>query len=220
MSTRKFVLDGADYYFNFVTFKQFFNHFANGKIGAYEAELGDSIGVSKETIHAWRNKCNGPSDLEKIKDIAEVWNIDYFTLLKKGDVITNINLSDRQKNSVYRVYSFISDFLAVFSESGGLFAEFPQGIEIAKTQEEQVEFANKKYMDVKLACLREYTEIGKHPLYEEIKDFIENDLIELYLYDDSCDKKIDFEYRQFYNDGFEDEVKCRKKLNDIIDKYI
>lgn len=220
MGTRKFRINEKDYVFNFINFKKFFREKADHKIGDYEREIADALNVSEASIHAWRNNSNGPGDIEIIKNLAEHWNIDFMILLTEEKEIMVKELTERQRDSVARIYKAISDFMIVFEESGGMFACFPRGFEKFKTVDEQVEYADTEYMKIRMICNAEYCNLGKHPIYEELYDFVEDSIPEMYAYDDKCDSKMKFSYRQFYNDATEEVIIYREKLNAIIDKYI
>lgn len=58
MNIKQYLQDGIIYQFNFEYFKRLFleNSKDCGGVRNYEQALADEIGVSKDTIHAWRNR--------------------------------------------------------------------------------------------------------------------------------------------------------------------
>ncbi len=98
-------IDGQVYQFDSEIFRKLFDEFkGKRKTLDYEIELGDMFSVSGDAIHNWRFGANGPSDLDAIKEIAEYFGLsDYKKLLKKEDD-TVMQISERQKDSLKRIY--------------------------------------------------------------------------------------------------------------------
>lgn len=70
---KKYEINGKYFYFNFAQFNCYFKE-AEGKkkIGMLEQELGDSLHVTKGTVHSWRYAVQSPNDLEIVKDINTI----------------------------------------------------------------------------------------------------------------------------------------------------
>lgn len=98
-------------------------------VGNYEMELAESIGVSKDTVHAWRNRKNAPSDIEKVEDLAKELNVHINSLLfeiessrenevdtmSAGNMMNNISrcriLLGSEKAAVRRIYLELLNYL-------------------------------------------------------------------------------------------------------------
>lgn len=86
-NTKTYIINERNFLFNVTTFNQLFEHQCrkeNMNKLQYEIELGESLGVSGNAIHAWRFGINSPSDIEIIKNLALIFEInDYMELLKR-----------------------------------------------------------------------------------------------------------------------------------------
>lgn len=123
---RTFVIDGKEMQFNLTFFNNIFKTKAKQEkkgIGELEEELAAEIFVEKATVHAWRNRVNGPSDLEKIQQIAEYFKLNVKDFLievnemitlerenNSNDIIT-IPFGFRERESFKRVYKEMLNFM-------------------------------------------------------------------------------------------------------------
>ena len=85
-NTKTFTIDDSEYQFDFSAFNIMFNkhcQFFRVKKGDFEEELAEKLNVSSSAVHNWRNIKNGPSELEMIKILSDIFKIDYKNLLKK-----------------------------------------------------------------------------------------------------------------------------------------
>lgn len=125
---RTFIIDGKEMQFNLTFFNNIFKTKARQDkkgIGELEEELATAIYVEKSTVHAWRNRVNGPSDIDKVEQIAEFFSMNKYDFLieveemityeniGKEDYrpITSIHFGDREKDSVKRVYQEMLNFM-------------------------------------------------------------------------------------------------------------
>lgn len=221
---RKFYVDEHQMSFDIETFRRLFMKFkSNHKVGEYESILADVLCVDRATIHNWRMNSNGPSDLDKIKSLAAYWNIDYKTLLKfSGCEIMNLKLTDREKEALRRVYGSILDFLDLFERTDG----FIWTANIYKYEgygnKDGADIACDAYNSLFSALEHEYIDLGNHPLYDVLYNYIDEELFQIF------DGKLDPDYRfdPIDNNGNmnpsvqEDSENARKKLRQIIDSYL
>ena len=125
---RTFVVDGKEMQFNLTFFNNIFKTKAKQEkkgIGEFEEELADAIFVEKSTVHAWRNRVNGPSDLDKVQQIAEFFKLEAKDFLlevdemityenrevnKNQDVVV-VEFGDREKDAFKRVYKEMLNFM-------------------------------------------------------------------------------------------------------------
>lgn len=129
-STRVFLLEGKSYQFNSAVFMRLFIAKASEfdmKYGAHEQFLADELLVSKEAIHNWRNNLNGPSGIDVIQNLATIWKIDFYCLLKEIKEVEMEGVSMTAKNeityvreSIKKVYGAVVDFLEFFEKTNGL----------------------------------------------------------------------------------------------------
>jgi cell division inhibitor SepF len=83
-SLRRFKIDGLNYTFNIQAFNDLFLDRAKESfytISRYEELIAGVLSVDRSTIHNWRMELNGPSDIEKIRALADYWNVDLYALL-------------------------------------------------------------------------------------------------------------------------------------------
>lgn len=121
--TKNFIIDGKYMQFDSVSFKDLFTSGrkkADMSVLEYETELGEALSVSSNAIQNWRFGMNGPSDLETIKQLAECLDIsDYMLLLKDGKENMIMQISERQKDSLKRIYDAVIEYLDKFQQSDG-----------------------------------------------------------------------------------------------------
>lgn len=125
---RTFVVDGKEMQFNLTFFNNIFKTKAKQEkkgIGEFEEELADAIFVEKSTVHAWRNRVNGPSDLDKVQQIAEFFKlevkdflleveemmIDNTVVEEKEEVKLSFEFGARERDAFKRVYVEMLHFM-------------------------------------------------------------------------------------------------------------
>ena len=120
---KKYIVNGKAKQFDSFAFKKLFDERSN-KLGIskleYEMKLGELLCVSYNAIHNWRFGNNGPSDIDIIKKLANCLEIcDYELLLvdRKDDIIMKI--TERQKDSLKRIYDAIIEYLDRFRQTDG-----------------------------------------------------------------------------------------------------
>lgn len=225
MSTRKFLVDNQCYYFNFRTFNDLFHEKSTlNKVTKtrLEVELAENLNLSSNAIHNWRYQLNGPSDIEKIQEIAMFFGIHDCKLLlieRKEDLKMN-KLNDNQLISLKRIYDSILDYLEEFIKSNG-FNDYWFDLEGSpKSREGTIcDMAISKIEKVILIFKKEYVFLKNSKIYNELEEFIYNDLYNIF------DRKISYGYRfEAPVDGnpttYDDYYQALNKLNSIIDNYI
>lgn len=231
--TKKFVIDGKNMQFDSVSFNEFFilRSKKNGKaVLVYETELGEALSVSSNAIHNWRFGMNGPSDLETIKHLAECLEIsDIMLLLKDGKENTVMQISERQKDSLKRVYDAVIEYLDKFQRTDGFnnywYDLTDEGVNEKCIESMLYEIAEKEQHNVELVLLKEYIELNKLPVYSQLEEYVYDDLIEIY------NGKLSYAYRFEASveneDGTRDTVTTDedymfawRKINDILESYM
>ena len=216
----KFEIEGKPYLFNFAAFNRLFiAKWKTSKVSKseYEEQLADIAGVSKSSIHAYFFSKNGPGDIAIVKAISDYWKIDIHYLLCEEKSSKMEKLNDREKEAVRRIYVVICDFMEKFVMSDGLFMIKPDGTRLG--EEKQGDYVHYSFSQVELAYDKEYIDLSKHPIYEELRNYIDKDLSE--MYEEKCDCSIRFEPEELGGiSASHDYLIARENLLKLIDKYI
>ena len=223
---KRYEIDEIDYYFNYQRFNELFIKNKEKKlICDLEQELADSIHVSKDAVHSWRNRVQSPNDLEIIKNISNYYKLGNYRdlLIIKGEKKIMNNFNELQINSIKKVYDSIIEHLDYFEKTDGyndLWLDFiDKGIEPKYIENKLYEVAEKELNKVILCHKKEKMLLKNTKIYEEIENFIYNDLYDIF------DGKLKYAYRfEAIPDGNptteDDYNKAMNKFNSIIDKYI
>lgn len=226
MQTRVFNVNGKQMCFSFQAFNIIFEKYRRNhsmKVADLEDSIANTLGVSWDTVHNWHCKKNGPIDVEKVKQIASVLEIQDFTLLlSEFDGRNNMaQLTDRQMVSAKKIYDTCLEFLDEFTNTDGFhkyWLEFK-----GKGSDHPEEDANGKVdgmlRKIFLVYDQEYFDLHGHPIYDEFGEFLSDGLYETYDGKLSCANSF-----EAVPDGnpttMEDYDKAMIRLNSIIDKYI
>jgi len=123
-NTRIFEIDNEQFQFNLQTFSKLFDEYRKKhglRVGELENVLADNLSVTSDAVHNWRSGFNGPGDIETIQKIARELNIvDWKILLKVRGAKLMSDLSDKQIESVKKIYDSLIDFLIWFDETDGI----------------------------------------------------------------------------------------------------
>ena len=225
--TKNFMIDGKNMQFDSVSFKDLFTSGrkkAGMSVLEYETELGEVLSVSSNAIHNWRFGMNGPSQLAECLDIS-----DYMLLLKDGKENMIMQISERQKDSLKRIYDSVIEYLDKFQQSDGFNNYWHelcrQGVEPKNVENMLYEIAEAEQHKVELVLSKEYIELHKLPVYSQLEEFVYDDLGETYNGKLSCAYR--FEAGVENVDGTrdtlttdEDYTLALKKINDILEAYM
>lgn len=172
---RTFIINEKEMIFNQKYFKEAFLKYASQKsigIGDYEYEVAEALYVDKSAVHNWRMGVNGPGDIEKIQLLANLWNIKYELLLKEVNVmnttLNNKKLTDREKDSLKRVYSSLINYLKLFDKTSG-FIWNEDGSDF------DMRLAYVMYDQTKAVLEMEYIDL-KRTVYDQLNDFFDHEL--------------------------------------------
>lgn len=222
MKSRVFIINNEKYIFNFYNFNNYFNEFVqkhNFTISRLEYELANFVNKSNDAIHNWRFRKNGPSDIETVKLICDFFKIrTYKTLLcEKQDDISK-EIGKQQVLSIKRIYNKIIEFLQDFYNSYG-FNDYwlDLNTENRNKENELYELVKFKLDKVILVLMQEYIFLKDTQVYNYIKEYIYNDLYDIF------DGKLSYAYRfeNMVEDGVEDDYqKALDKINNIVSNYL
>lgn len=223
---KRYEINETDYLFNYQRFNELFIKEKGKKlIGDLEQELADSIHVSKDTVHSWRNRVQSPNDLDIVKSISNYYKLeDYKNLLiVKGDNKKMDKFNDIQISSIKRIYDSIIEHLDYFEKTDGyndLWLDFKdKGIKSEYIEDKLYEVAEKELNKVMLCYKKEKMLLKNTKIYDEIGDYIYNDLYDIF------DGKLKYAYRFEAIPGEnpttnDDYNKAMSKIDSIIEKYI
>lgn len=221
-----FDLDGQQVVFDFIRFQDAISNLAKRRKKTKHTiylEISCAACVSEEAVRNWARRANGPSDLSMIIAAAKTLEISNWK-----DLLTNFEeeqtmkliLTDRQQEAAKCIYNAVIDFLDEFSESNG-FNDiwFELTCNPADREDELCNIVEAKHRDVYRVCKREYFDLHNTRIYEELCDFVYNDLFEIF------NGKLSYGYRfeamvdnhPTTEDDYSDAL---KKINAIICKYL
>lgn len=222
MATRKIKIGEKEYYFNFKNFIMIFDNYCRKnklKKGNLEEDLSLFVNKDASTIHNWRNSTSGPSDLDTIKLIADYFKVEYESLLERRCGAMK-KLEDVQLMSIKRIYDEIINYLEEFNDSNG-FNDYWFDLDIEKSNREGAlcDIALAKVNKVIVSYKKEYMFLNNTKIYEELGNYIFNDLYDIF------DNKLSYAYRfEAETNGNpttdEDYYKAISEINKIIDKYV
>lgn len=219
MSTTKFRIEDKDYCFNFSSFKNAFNNYHKAKklnVGKAEQKIADELYVTSSAVHNWRYKKNGIADLETVKKLGDLFNIDYMILLEESrEDIMKEKYTDLQIQSIKRIYDEVIDFLYCFSETDGfnnLWMKYADdGVPKKLIENTIYEFADAEIRKIDARLQKEFFYLHGLGIYDALYDYIWEDLINTY------DGKCSYAYRfEAIGTTDKDYLKALNKLNDIV----
>lgn len=229
---KSYIIDNKKMCFDRMSFNKIFltcREKKNISVLEYENELGELLGVSESTVHSWRFGNSGPVNLDVIKKLSTSMELqDYTLLLKVSDVNTETNISERQKDSLKRIYDAIIDYLDEFLKTDG-FNDYwldlcDKGIDHKHIQNELYNIAEKARHKVELVFEKEYIELFRLDIYSQLQEYVYKDLSDIY----NC--KLDYAYRfeaiVQKSDGsqsgittYQDYISVLKKINFLLECY-
>lgn len=226
MESRVYTVDDKKMKFSSKNFKIVLNTFCKDeKLKKQDAEhfIAEKLNISPDTVHKWHYGMSSPGDLELVKALASSVQInDFQTLLENVDGGNNMKqLTDRQVTAVKKIYDICIWFLSEFNKTDGFngyWHQFKdQGIDDPEAS--IAELADSMREEVGLVLDQEYFDLRDTDIYNELCEFVGEDLLEIY------DGKLSYAYRfEAFVDGnpttSEDYDKAMIKLNGIIEKYV
>ncbi len=223
---RKYNINGKQMVFSFSGFNRIFTTYQRAhkmKVGELEEFLSEKLGVSIDTVHNWHCKKNGPIDDKQVKNIAAALEIsDFMLLLTETDGGNSMTqLTDRQKDAAKRLYDKCLWFLNEFNKTDGFtsFWHKPENNGSKNPEHDSYELVENTMAPILLLLDQEYFDLHGHPIYDDLCEFINGNLYEIF------DGKLSHAYR-FEADAnnnpttAEDYDKAMIALNTIVDKYI
>lgn len=226
MESRVYTVEGKKMQFDSNNFKILIKSYGKRnkmKNQDVEQSLANGLNVSADTVHKWHYGMSTPTDVDLVKGLSKILDLDDFTtLLKSVDGGNSMGkLSDRQITAVKKVYDICIWFLNEFSNTSGFndyWYEF-QYKGIADPEEAIADMADEMHRKIELVLDQEYFDLRDTDIYNELCEFVSEDLIDIY------DGKVSYAYRfEAHADGnpttSEDYNKAMIKLNGIIEKYV
>lgn len=231
--TRSFVIDNQKYYFSREYFKYLIREKCKQKkmkIKNIKTELAELTLSEESTVHNWMYGKVGPSSIDIVERIADYFQVDVLKLLTNETAEDDKmkSLTEQEYKSVYRIHKVIIDFMNLFLNTDGIFtgSDLIYGFEIP--YESRIDFALSEYEKVRQAWQYEYVYLKDFQIYDDLYNFIENDLFEMFQQiNDEGDKpfidKCSGSYRYEPDEGksaSEDYDDTINKLYNLLDKYL
>jgi hypothetical protein len=225
MGLRVYFIDSKKATFNKIAF----NHLLKQKsrrekisVLKLEQKLAEELQTAVNTVHKWNYNGGGPSDYQMVEKLAEVLGAtDVSILLDFIDEGENemAHLTDRQLSAVKRIYDICIWFLHEFERTDGFndyWYEFSRK-GISDPQAKIEELADSMLDKVKLVVDQEYFDLRDCDIYDELCEFVSEDLLLAY------DGKLSYAYRfEAHPNGnpttADDYDKAMIRLNTIIEK--
>lgn len=182
-NTRKFVCDGKECYFSKETFKLYFQTYRTAnKLRAHEVEtlIAQKACVSEAAVHGWLYGKTGPANTGIIAAIADFFNCHESQFYVEEEQITMEKLSDQQIAAVDRIYKEIINFLFVFLLTDGLFTSSSSIYGLDVPHNSRLDFADSEFEKVRIAWYKEFVYLNGTKVYDELDDYIDNDLLGTY----------------------------------------
>lgn len=184
-----------------------------------EQKIAETVFLSREAIHNWRNGYNGPSDIPTIQSLAAFLKVSPESLLadhKEENRIMN-HFTEAQLESAKRITDGLWDYIYMFSETEG----FTTHIDISTGKQIMLSSGNDyqdEYYD-KLSSLfrKEYFTLHGYEAYTELEILL-NDISSSYdtdyrfLTETEIDNKAIDMYPKYVS-------RWTARLSDIVKKY-
>ncbi len=231
--TRVFCVDGINMQFNSDSFNNYFMSIKKRdevKIQTFESKIGDILGVTRDAVHSWRFGQNGPADIEIIKQLAEYLNIpDYKILLKKRSSAVVTQITERQKDSLKKIYDAVIDYLNLFDETDGFnnlwHVYAANGVPTNKIESKLYAFAEDEQTKVIRVLQKEYIVLHKLDLYPLLEEYVNDFLGDIY------NEKLSYAYRfeagvekidgtRTTVETIEDYTAALNRINELLDPYM
>lgn len=214
---RTLVYEGKVARFNTAAFKDIFTERRIGQslsITEYTDYLSDKLFVSQDTIKSWRSGINGPADIEKVNELASVLNVNIEKLLVEEktmeiekNTIIDTKMTDREKESLSKVYQVFYDFMTSYKNSDGFMC-------ISDSEKYPIDEAYRKYEMLEETLKREYVFL-KRTIYDALMEFVAEIMIDIFAGVD-----FEFEQRVYWNELTpEEKVEYEKAKSENYDIY-
>lgn len=220
---RTFTVNEKEMIFNVSVFQTLFKKRAvhnNMTLGAYEEELANHLFVDKSAVHNWRMNVNGPSDIDKIQQIADFLNVNYKILLTEAhDMMEKNNvarLSESEKVALKNVYRTFMNYVNTFEATTGF---------LYNADGSEYQFGNAYALHDNLCSVLQYEYIDlKRTVYDELEGLFKGAVtatLERYTnegYIDDPEDEFDGETPEMRAESLA--CHLREVFYDIIDKYL
>ena len=158
-----------------------------------ERSLANGLNVSTDTVHKWHYGMSTPTDVDLVKELAKILDLeDFATLLKSADGGNSMGkLTERQITAVKKVYDICIWFLTEFSNTDG-FNDYWYTLQDKGVKDPEVaiaDMADEMHRKIELVLDQEYFDLRDTDIYDKLCEFVSDDLIDIY------DGKVSYAYR-------------------------
>lgn len=244
---KTYKIGATEYSFSFEMLKKLIREYKSENHMTLESVYGNlasAVNVSSSTVENWHKKKNAPNDVETIELLSDALGYhNYQLLLQEEDSIMNDKITVTNEiivNSVKRISDAVMDFLSVFRRTDGFnnywfdvwdsekYMYVPEDRRGRLVKDELYTIAEKEEQKVLDVFEKERLYISKHPISDELDDYLYGDEYGLWqIYDGKLDYACRFEAGVENVDGTRDTVttdedyqRYYKKLCEIIKKYL
>ena len=226
MESRVYTVDGNKMQFDSNNFKILIKSYGKrNKLKSQDVErsLANGLNVSTDTVHKWHYGMSTPTDVDLVKELAKILDLeDFTTLLKSADGGNSMGkLTERQITAVKKVYDICIWFLNEFSNTSGFndywYTLQDKGVE--DPEEAITDMADEMHRKIELVLDQEYFDLRGCDLNNELCEYVSDDLYETF------NGKLAYGYRfEAHPNGnpttTEDYDRAMIRLKTIIDKYL
>ena len=233
---RVFHLNDEDYQFNTTVFRNYFDKYKscnNYTVSEAETNLAQLINVEPGTIHSWRYRTSGPADIQIIKNLSFVFEINnHMILLSKKEDNKMTAANERTLDSLKKIYDVIIEFLHEFKETDG-FTMYWNDIEHQVVindleynpqiiENNLYNMVEDKVRSLELTLQKEYIILHKYEIFNKLEDYIYNIWD---IFDGKLNPIYRFEAGVENIDGshdpttYEDYEVALNNINDIMSEY-
>ena len=224
--TRKFVIDGKELYFAKDKFKIHFktHQTANNlQTNILKRLIADHVSVSESTVNGWLCGPSGPATTDIIAGLADFFNLPESDFYVEEEQPKMEKLNEQQIQAVDRIYKEIINFLFLFLNTGGVFSESEYIYNFHVPYDKRHEYAGSEFEKVKIAWYKEFVYLKGTQIYDELDEYIWNDLIGTYQDISGNIPEVDkcsYQYRSPGGTVWKDYDAAMVKLQELISKYI
>jgi len=195
--TKTYRINDCKYQFNVEVFNHLFELVKkrrNMKCKELEEEIGEACHVGSDAVHNWRFEQNAPIDLDVLSLLARFLELeDYSSLLMEERKEQKMQIIDRQKDSLKRLYIAVIDYLEIFDKTFGFndmwHTLVEEGIDSEDVEEKLYELAESEQEKVIKVFREEYLDLHTLDIYESLKELVYDKITESY------NGKLSYAYR-------------------------
>lgn len=231
--TRTYEIEGKTYEFDISMFNRIIESYKKNndikKSSDFQSLFCEKMNIGESTYRSWKSGNNAPSTMEDINKVATFFECNSNLLLKEKLEENMTKATERQKDSLKRIYDAVIKYLDRFYSTSGfndLWADYiDQGFSAKQIENTLYDIAEREIHKVQFVVDQEYIELFRlDDVYQQLNDYITDCLIETY------NDKLSYGYRYeapvaTINGGQsgvttdEDYIIALKQINELLEPY-